>query len=125
MGDHQHQLVMTLKQAQRPLFVDAGVLNLVDEDNGQSRAMSAIISARDWPPLSWFRLWPRATGSGVISLARASTSTGGVSFPLHWAWRARNSSTEASSTKRIFCPKWATSWEDKDWRRSAGAPGGG
>ena len=59
--------------------------------------MSAIISARDWPPLSWFRLWPRATGSGVISLARASTSTGGVSFPLHWAWRARNSSTEASS----------------------------
>ena len=34
MGDHQHQLVMTLKQAQRPLFVDAGVLNLVDEDNG-------------------------------------------------------------------------------------------
>ena len=66
MGDHQHQLVMTLKQAQRPLFVDAGVLNLVDEDNGAVAEQGdvAIISAWDWPPLSWFRLWPRQQAPG-------------------------------------------------------------
>ena len=34
MGDHQYQLVPALKQAQRPLFVDAGVLDLVNEDDG-------------------------------------------------------------------------------------------
>lgn len=33
VGDNQHQLVALLKQAQRPLLVDARVFNLVNEDD--------------------------------------------------------------------------------------------
>ena len=66
-------------------------------------AMSAVISALDWPPLRIVRWWPGWTGSPVRVFASSITrSTTSGDLPRLLACIRRNSSTDMSARKCMF-----------------------